>query len=256
MAVLDERIEEEYIKKFPLQQYQIYEVKNQGKFYIEPDVDDVVKNTLRNANGWKAFLKGKIGWEPHLLPYIEKYVRPGSVAVDVGAYIGCFTMALAKSVGNKGKVHAFEPQKKVFRELVKNAELNGVRNRIEFHRCALGDTHKTIEMMTAVEHNEAGTGFGTGGDVVEMRTLDSFNLQNVSLVKIDVEGNEDSVLDGMKKTIQNNYPIIILEIFGGKPWKTANSEERERILRTQKKLVDVGYKVDLIYWHDYIAIPE
>ena len=56
---------------------------------------------------------------------------------------------------------------------------------------------------------------GAGGERVEMRTSDSFGFQNVSLVKIDVEGFENEILAGAERLIRESRPVTLLEILGG-----------------------------------------
>lgn len=250
--LLDDRAEmEEYLKSFPSNLYRIYEIRGQGKFYLD-DIQDLIKIILKSGQQW----------EPHLISLINEYAKPGSVVADIGAHIGTLTIVMANRVGKNGYVHAFEPQKKIFRELVANAVLNNLQDRIGLHHYAIGDAHKLIEMHIVDDKNESGIGIvnvgegGMLGQLAEMRTLDSFNLKNVSLIKIDVEGGEDEVIDGMTKTVQENRPVIIIEIQGGHPWESASPEIRETITHTKQKLIDLGYSVSLIAIHDYLAIPN
>ncbi len=207
---------EQYISAFPREEYIICEIPNQGKFYVEPYRHDSIKNVLRS---------GQV-WEPHILEKIYQHVKSGTVVLDIGAHIGTFTIPMAKAVGKNGTVYAFEPQRKIFRELCKNCELNGVANVI-CHRIAVGDQQQIIEMdKETFPGSEGSTGIGHGGDIAEMRTIDSFNLKNVSFIKIDVERSEEQVLDGMIHTIQINQPVIIIELQGGYLWETAPSNIR------------------------------
>ena len=57
---------------------------------------------------------------------------------------------------------------------------------------------------------------GSGGDRAELRPLDRFGFQNVSLLKIDAEGFEDEVLAGAERLIRESRPVILIEILGGK----------------------------------------
>ena len=194
---------EVYMANFPFDQYTIYEVPGQGMFYVD-DIDDAIKNVLR---------VGQV-WESDIVAYVDTYAKPGSTVIDIGAHIGTLTMVLANKVGSTGQVHAFEPQKKIFRELTYNVALNKLTNRIHLYRYAIGAEDAIIEMNSAAFHNEGGTGIGSGGDLAEMRTLDSFEFQNVSFIKIDVEGAEDAVIDGMVNTVKQNKPAIVIEIMG------------------------------------------
>ncbi len=236
---------EEYVSFFPEEEYIICDVPVQGKFYIEPFKRDVIKNVLRFG----------LPWQPCILDVIYQFAQPGTTVLDIGAHIGTFTLTLSKIVGENGCVYAFEPQKKIYRELRKNCELNGVKNAL-CYRLAIGDRQQMIEMdKETLPHNEGGTSIGRGGDAVEMRTIDSFQLTHVSFIKIDVEGSEQQVLDGMIDTIQKNKPVIVLELQGGHLLETASQEIQYKIVHAMETLEAWGYVVVRIWTHDYLALP-
>ncbi len=233
----------DYVSDFPYDLYTVCTVENQEKFYID-DPQDSIKYWLTQGQAW----------EPYIVDLLKHYIKPDSCVVDAGAHIGTHTIVMAHSVGKNGRVVAFEPQLKIYRELVMNARLNNCPN-IDCYRCAIGNEHKTIEMNKSVAGFEGGTGIGAGGDIVEMHPLDSFNLQNVSLMKVDVEGSEDAFLDGATNTILQNRPIIIIEIQGGWDYDTAPQNIRDNITRTKDKLDALNYTVKKVSPHDYLAIP-
>ena len=242
-----------------------------GRFWIEPPPRDPIKNNLA---------KGKV-WEPHVVRSLQKHVTPGSVALDVGAYIGTHSMLMGRLAGPQGHVYAFEPQRKVYRELRRNIELNGMGN-ITALRYAVGaetriaamnppqkialvaaDGATRIPVGTAL--GEGGVAVGSGGERVEMRPLDSFGFENVSLIKIDVEGFEDEVLAGAERLIRESRPVILLEIMGGKSYPgaptlgyfpTAGPEDLASIHATWRTLEAFGYSVRPVQDYDYIALPN
>jgi FkbM family methyltransferase len=231
----------EYLAAFPLAEYKIYEVEGQGRFYLD-GLDDVIKRPLRKG----------VMWEPYLVTLIPQHIKPGTTVIDAGAHIGTHTMTMARTAGRKGRVYSFEPQKKIYRELVRNVELNGLRNVVPL-RFALGDRHEVIEMSRSVAGNEGGTGVGPGGDKAELRTIDSFGFRNVSFIKIDVEGFEDHVLDGAAQTIKAQHPVLLVEIQGGEDYDKAPPKIRQRIEQTIAKLKAYGYAVKRVSRHDYLA---
>jgi FkbM family methyltransferase len=239
----DEQEIRAYVEAFPLGEYKVYEVRGQGKFYLDQQGDTI-----------KGFLRRGIAWEKHIDDLLRKHVERGTVAVDAGAHIGTHTLVMAKLVGPNGRVYAFEPQRKLYRELVHNLRLNELSSVIPL-RFALGAGAEIIEMSPAVHGNEGGTGVGQGGDPAELRTLDSFELTNVSVIKIDVEGFEDFVLDGARATIARSRPILIVEIMGGQDYQTTSPEIRARIDGTKHKLAALGYLVSKVSKHDYLGIP-
>ena len=233
-----------YLAELPAGVYKVYKVETIGSFYLD-DIDDLIKAWLR---------LGRV-WEAHLEEFFPRYVKPGSTVIDAGAHIGTHTLAFARLAGPQGRVYAFEPQRKIYRELVYNLRLNGAANVVPL-RFALGDAARVIEMSQAVLGNEGGTPIGIGGDKAEMRTLDSFGFRNVSFIKIDVEGAEDLVLDGARDTIRRNRPVILIEIHGGQVYEKATPEVRSGIDATRARLTEMGYKTEHIRGHDYLAIPQ
>ncbi|WP_059359751.1 FkbM family methyltransferase [Parachlamydia acanthamoebae] len=231
------------LKAFPKALYKIYTIDNLGSFYIDSRVD-LIKNQLAAGRAW----------EDNFIPLLEQYITPGTTVVDIGAHIGTHTLSMSKSVGSKGRVVAFEPQIKLYSELVMNMVLNKCQN-VTIYRCALGDTFKSIEMNPSVAGNEGGTSIGSGGDSAEMITLDSLHLDNVSFIKMDVENFEYEVLLGAKETILRNRPYIILEIMGNVYNPIAN--RGELVQQTIAAIEQLGYSLKYIdgSWSDWLATP-
>ena len=228
-----------------------------GQFYVEARQQDLIKSYMRSG----------YVWEPHNVAAIEAHIVPDSVALDLGAHMGTHALLMGRLVGAAGRVYAFEPQRKLFRELRHNIRLNGLEGTVTALRYALGARNDVVEMNPSEAQNEGGVGVGHGGDRVELRTLDSFGIENVSLLKIDVEGFEDAVLAGAAQTIHASKPVILIEILGGVNHLTASAEERERIDATISTIEQFGYQIELMqaigpwqrHWrnrHDYIALPR
>ena len=245
-TVLDDTAEiRDYLNAFPMDAYEQYEVPGIGRFFVD-DIKDMVKQGIRNGDAW----------EPHVVELLEEYVEAGTVVLKVGAHVGTHTMPTARLVGPWGRVYAFEPQRKMYRELHHNLALNGVTNAVPLRFAVGSGDPRIIEMNPATPGNEAGTGVGSGGDQAELRTLDSFGFEQVSVIKIDVEHYENEVLDGATDTIRRNRPVIIIEILGGQNYERASPEVRERIHVTWRKLERLGYTVTPVFNHDYLALPD
>ncbi len=242
--LLDDREEiAALLKALPPGVYREYYVRGVGKFYLD-DVVDVIKGILKRGQPW----------EPHIDELLRKHIKPGTTVIDAGAHIGTHALAMSRFVGPDGLVYSFEPQKKLYRELVYNLRLNKVANVVAV-RLALGLSPSIIEMSPALHANEGGTGIGSGGDRAELRALDQIPFTNVSVMKIDVEGFEDNVLEGARLTIARWRPVIVIEIMGGNTYNSAPPEIRARIDATRKKLETMGYKVEHVSEHDYLALP-
>jgi FkbM family methyltransferase len=233
-----------YLNAFPLDDYQRYDVPDVGSFFID-DPADMIKQVIVAGDKW----------ERHSFDLLAEHIVPGSVVIEVGAHIGTHTVRMGQLAGPWGRVYAFEPQRKIYRELHHNLALNGVTNVVAL-RMAIGSGEtRIIEMNPASPGNEGGTGVGAGGDAAELRSLDSFGFERLSLLKIDVETYENEVLDGALDTIRRNRPVMLIEIMGGHDPETASPDVLERIAVTREKIEALGYSVTQVFKHDYIAVP-
>ncbi len=233
-----------YISAFPWQDYRICNIPDlQANFYVD-DIPDSIKDHLRRG----------IYWEGGIGNLIKTYTKPNTIAIDLGAHIGIHTLTMSRAVGEKGLVIAFEPQKKIFRELVHNMRLNECKN-VKLLRNAVGESRKKAQMAFRQVQNEGGTSVGCGGDNVDMVTLDSLGLNNVSLIKMDVEYYEDYALQGARKTILRNKPVIIFEIMGNYDYNNCTQEIKDRFDKTINYVKSLGYDVELIFGNDYLARP-
>ena len=235
----------DYINAFPISRYERHEVPGAGHFFID-DTEDVIKRVIVAG----------VQWEPHILELCQKHIEPSTVVVEIGAHIGSHTLPISRLVGPWGRVYAFELQRKIYRELHHNLALNGATNVVPL-RYAIGSGEpRIIEMNPPSPGNEGGTSVGAGGDRAELRSLDSFGFERVSVLKIDVEGYENEVLDGASETIRRNRPVILIEIAGGNLYETAPAEILDQIHNTWKKIEAFDYTVAPIQAHDYIALPN
>ena len=161
------------------------------------------------------------------------------------------TISLARSVGPQGVVYAFEPQRKIYRELVKNIELNQLQNVVPL-RFAVGAEPGVIEMVS-VAGRDGLARVGQGGEEAELRTIDSFGFKNVSLIKIDVEEYEGHVLTGALETIRTWHPVIVVEILGTTIYDQVSPDTRRSIDRTRKIFKDLDYDLEYISGADYLG---
>ncbi len=222
-----------WIEAFPADLYNIAEVRGLGRFYVD-DNPALVKEHLRRG----------VPWAIHVLEQLSQHVRPGSTVLDVGAHIGSITVPMARLVGPAGRVYAFEPQRKIYRELVHNLRLNGLKQAVAL-RFAVGTGNRLVEMDPIVAH-DGRVSVGGGGDQVELRSLDSFGFSDVSVIKIDVEGFELEVLRGAEGLIRAQRPILIVEI------RQVDKARAETFL----KLDELGYAHRQILGADYLAWPR
>ena len=133
-------------------------------------------------------------------------------AIDIGANIGFITAYFGTHWEH---VTAFEPTPSIFECLQQNCN----KPNIKLINKALSDTEKNVLFATSgrseINQIVSDTQFLKklwGHITVPAITLDSLNLTNVDIIKIDVEGHELSVVYGAEQTIKNNKPLIVIEI--------------------------------------------
>ena len=142
---------------------------------------------------------------------ILRNVNKNSVVVDVGANIGYYTLLLAKICK---KVYAFEPDKRCFEILKKNIEENKLKNVVLFN-LAVGDKNEKVEFIIDKE-NLGNSRIGDGDETILCDSLDNvLKKEKIDLMKIDVQGYEEKVIEGAKNIISKYSPILFMEYNGG-----------------------------------------
>ncbi len=149
--------------------------------------------------------------EPSEMGFALHLLRPGDLLLDVGANVGSYTLLGGGVAG--ATVHAFEPVAHTFERLLRNVRLNDLEGRVTCHPLVVGAAPGKVRMQT---HRDAMNRVMTDGESasssteVAMTTLDQ-HLPNVSptLIKIDVEGFELSVLQGARDTLSRAAAVLI-----------------------------------------------
>jgi FkbM family methyltransferase len=152
--------------------------------------------------------------KPYERPLLEHIYRLGltGLAVDVGANVGNHTMWLAAVCGLH--VAAFEPI--VPMQLQSNVVLNNLEDRVDIYPDALGAVNGEYLKHVGEGKLRKPRNNGSHADI-RIHTLDSYKLEDVTLIKIDVEGMEAAVLRGGEETIRRDRPVIFAEEWAGNP---------------------------------------
>jgi FkbM family methyltransferase len=157
---------------------------------------------------------------------LSKLVEPSSLVLDIGANIGAHTLHLAKLVGPKGRVMAFEPTDFAFRKLRRNLDLNpSLASRVEEFHCFLTANDGTtvpeaiysswpLAAETGLHAKHLGREMQTKS--AQARSIDSVLAERadrkVQLVKLDVDGFECDVLAGATSMLRDARPIFVMEL--------------------------------------------
>ena len=168
----------------------------------------------RDAASW--IYKNDVTERPLIYWAIDNFASKDKNFVDIGAHLGIYSWTFAKYSNH---VYSFECNPKTFCYLAANIALHDVTNNVTLFNNALGNKEDTLDYI--IRNNEGGeNGFIIKNEddskckrkLIKISKLDSFNLTNIGLIKIDVEGFEKEVLEGAAETLKNNnYPPIIFE---------------------------------------------
>jgi FkbM family methyltransferase len=159
-------------------------------------------------------------YEKELGDLIRKILRPGDVFIDVGANIGYFSLLAAKHQPT-AKIFSFEPVSPIFKQFEENISINEFKN-ITAINAAIGEKNEEREIYISGDDNKGMSSFekpeNYSGKTETVRVIELDNwlrtsgFARVDLIKIDVEGSEFFTLKGMKETLRDFKPLIIVEI--------------------------------------------
>jgi FkbM family methyltransferase len=161
----------------------------------------------------------------HEVDFIERMsaaLKPGDIVYDIGANIGVITVLLARHTsGNVKQVYSFEPEPRNFKQLCGNVAANSLEGMVSPQQMALGASNGEASLHVRGEAGEGRHSIteargATDSITVPVQTATAFAESSgaaPSLVKIDVEGAEGQVLEGMSGLLSTRPPRdIFLEI--------------------------------------------
>ncbi len=186
------------------------QVTRDGPVVCSYDGDLRIRADLNDWLQRQIFMYGVYRVEENHRHMMLSRVRVGGTILDVGAHIGYYSLLFAKSTGQSGRVFAFEPSTQTHDRLLENISLNDLAN-ITTVKAAASDEAGTATINLAAGSNTGSTSlhFDTGAvgtEQVETIAIDDYleqhGIDEVNLIKIDVEGHELSVLQGLRRTLR------------------------------------------------------
>jgi FkbM family methyltransferase len=196
-------------------------------------------------------------YEPETTSLICSLIREGDTIVDVGANIGFITLAASRKVGPSGKVLAFEPVSSTCAALRHNLLINNASN-VVVHEIALSNASGMVTIYEGPIRNKGRSSIrpmsdASGHQTVPMAAFDALDMSTepVRLVKIDVEGAEQLVVEGMMEFLRRNRPHIIVEVSRDFLREFGHSEAS-----LCKKLTGIGYHMYHVTDAGPIPMPD
>lgn len=170
-------------------------------------------------------------WEAWITLALARYVKPGMHVIDIGANVGYYTMLFADLVGPEGKVHAYEPNPELAELIDMNADVNGFTERVQVESYVIGEDTRPTSLFVPNDHScnssvsEKRLHLFDGEDYqrigAQQRSLDDlfepFGVlvdakMSIEVVKIDAEGSEPRIWQGMQK-MWRTWPdmVVVME---------------------------------------------
>lgn len=195
--------------------------------YVDVVVDDVPPFVMFSNNDDRVaqmyFWYGPDAFESLSLRIWSRLARAARTIFDVGAYTGVYSLVAAKA-SRQAEIHAFEPIRRVFGRFIDNLCVNAVGGRVHAHNLALSDAEGDATMRLFRGHLTLSSGSSLMDkpsqevvDVEPVRTVraDKFaremGVEDVDLVKVDVEGAEQLVVEGLGDLLVHR-PDLLVEV--------------------------------------------
>jgi FkbM family methyltransferase len=187
------------------------------RIYLMPTDQDLTPSILERGT-----------WEPHVEKAILQLVKPGDKVIEAGSNVGYHTLLMARAVGERGTVHAFEASPVLMKLLRSTLFQNGHCNflgvgRVTLHHKAMTDREGTLTLQCAPDH------FGSGHLVIDRPSSDfgaayssHFEVQAVAVdrylpelpsidfMHLDIEGAEPMAIRGAYQLIARSPGLKIV----------------------------------------------
>ncbi|MBD3887127.1 FkbM family methyltransferase [Phormidium tenue FACHB-886] len=249
-----------------------------GKYLIYIDSKDLGIAPHLCMNGY---------WEPHVTQSLARAIQPGWCCIDVGANYGYFSLLMSEIVGSTGRVAALEPnpnlialinQTFIVNGFAATRIANGLKSRVEIiDRAVSNKAGETVTLSIPIEGNLGGASIManaiSAGNTFEVETITIDQLthdwERVDLIKIDAEGAEQLIWEGMQDTIRKHHDITIVMEFSAihyaEPRRFLESVQQagfllKRILKASGALVDCSIEECLsettkVHWELFLTRP-
>ena len=197
---------------------------------------------LRSSIGRGIYMKGS--FDPVVFQPFQDALKTGGVFIDVGANIGYYSMLALDLVGETGFVHAFEIDERPLRCFRKTIVGEKLRN-LCLHEVAVGkiDGHAYLVCESDCGHSHVST--TEKGLKIPIITLDSWRerncITNIQGIKLDIEGGEFAALQGARKLLEEERPLVVCEVFEN--YKNRTNRDSDELFQF---FTDLDYKVNVL----------
>lgn len=224
------------------------------------NIDEFKINFIKNDIALTNYAKihNKI-WEDWLEKYIKESYQENTNMIDIGANIGTTSLIMSRYISSDSYIYSFEP---VYHNILDmNVKQNKLEDKIKTFNFGLSNKSEKLQSGFVDFSKQSNYGFTQISNlekanedsqlIINVETLDSFNIENVSFIKIDVEGQEREVLEGSINTIYKFTPTILIEI-----WCTSKNAIKKYI--KEENLPEIKKQFDIfefLFNLGYICFP-
>ena len=182
-------------------------LKKYDNFLLELDIGEYTQNSMYFRD-----------YDKNITDFLKAYIKGNEDFIDIGANIGFYTLFFSSHLRN-GKVFSYEPNTKNFKKLKKNILLNKFKN-IKCYNFGISSQNGKTQLYDTSHYNEGGhfinlkdKSINKKFEIIKIFKLDSLlKKYNKNLfIKIDVEGHEMNVLNGMKNILKKANCFLIIE---------------------------------------------
>ena len=163
------------------------------------------------------YIREHLEWEPHVARALAGHVKPGDLALDLGAHIGTFSCLLARAVGPNGTVVAVEPDPQNAALLRRNLLRNNISN-VLLVEAAIGPDTGVTSLFRSPTGNTGDARIVTWEESGEELQVAMVRLQDllpqgtpVALIKVDVQGFDHTLLRKSEDILRESRPVVVME---------------------------------------------
>jgi FkbM family methyltransferase len=183
-------------------------------------------------------------YEPENVSIIKHACAAGMTAIDVGAHEGYLTLVMAACVGSAGQVFAFEPMPRNFKCLSQTVAMNNLNNVVLYQMAVSNGRNAKAKFQISDQSSSMGKLVEDESALAESelevtvtsldQIIESGGIARIDFVKIDVEGHDLEVLEGMQGLVARFRPKILIEF-----------HSPDLLLRGHELLAAQGYQLSM-----------
>ena len=145
--------------------------------------------------------------------FLRRWLKPGMTAIDIGANLGVYALPMARLVGPRGRVVAYEPGR-VARQLLEHSRDFNDASNLDVVGLALSDSEREGRLTTRSSSEYNALGDEGQGEPVRVTALDRarFPCGSPDFIKIDAEGEEERILAGGRELFAGQSPLVMFEV--------------------------------------------